>query len=72
MSKYATGKYLIHEFDRVGTRTKSTPISGCFGAAKAYGETQKSMALCHSFAVGRILYNSLEPAHERYDAVSDQ
>lgn len=71
MSKYASGSYQVHEFDRKGTRLRTSPVDGGFSAAQAFGERQKKRAACHSFAVARILYNSLDPVRERYDAVSD-
>lgn len=69
MSAHLTGQYRITLFDRFGAKVR-TVTAETYTAALQVGETWKDAAVCHSFAVARVLYNSLDPSTERYDVRS--
>lgn len=66
MSAYVAGQYRVIQFDRVGTRLGFVPAES-FVEALAVGRAEVSRATCHSFAVVRVLYNSLQPNFENFD-----
>lgn len=66
MSKYATDKYLVVQFDRLGAKTQ-TLTADSFLDAQDQGRVAIGQAVAHSFAVLRVLYNSATPQLERYD-----
>ena len=66
MSAHLTGQYRITMFDRLGARLR-TVTAESFTQALQIGAARKEAAECYSFAVSRVLYNSLDPRIERYD-----
>jgi len=68
MSKYSSDRYLVFMFDRLGSKVKTDEASS-FLDAQEVGRMFISQGIAHSFAVARVLYNSLEPNTDRYDVM---
>lgn len=61
MSKYTTGDYVITAFDARGAKVEQYSL-GNMGliAAQAHGETLIKAGKVHSYAIHRVLHNSLD------------
>lgn len=66
MSGYKPSGYKVVLFDRFGAKVRTVPADS-FCDAMETGESLRGQAACHSFAITRVLYNSLSPHFESYD-----
>jgi hypothetical protein len=66
MSAYLPNSYRVTLFDRFGAKVR-TVSADSFLQAMAEGERRHGLAECHSFAISRVLYNSLTPQIENFD-----
>ena len=69
MSAHQTGQYRITLFDSTGARLR-TVTAESFTQALQIGEARNDATECHSYAISRVLYNSLDPNIEPYDVRS--
>lgn len=66
MSTYTPNSYRVTLFDRLGAKLRTLPASG-FLDAREVGQRALGRAEAHSYAISRVLYNSLAPRRERWD-----
>jgi len=69
VSAHLTGQYRITLFDCLGARVRIVTAES-FTQALQIGEARKEAAECYSYAVSRVMYNSLDPNTERYDVMT--
>lgn len=66
MTAHVTGQYRVTMFDRVGSRVK-TMTAQRFTDAQLIGDARISAGECHSYAISRVLFNSLDTHVENFD-----
>lgn len=63
-----TGNYWLIAFDKFGRRDKRFDLEeASLGVCQARGNYLVSHGEIHSFAVARLLYNSVDEARERWE-----
>ena len=73
MSKYETGAYLILGFDRCGSKvfTRKAECQNLIGATHE-GMNAVTAGDCFSFALVRVLHNSITPDTDRWGTLEAQ
>lgn len=66
MSKYQSGIYHIALFDRMGSRIR-TETADSYLSALREAKVWLGRSEAHSFAISRVLFNSLERAREKWE-----